>query len=166
MFFIIDTCFWLHVKEIYLKLNIDLRTIICRFKWGFPESIVKELEHYQELSWIPMDSAYIFPISEAEYDQAIQKYPFLTVLDRPDQEIILISHREDAIILSDDGEINITAKILQIKSFPLPYFLLFLKHHHYCDKTIINSIFRFWMKIHRYGERNLSRWKAEFDLEF
>jgi rRNA-processing protein FCF1 len=159
MYFITDTCFWSHLKELEIRTNVNLRELINQFRWGFPQSVIEELSARSILEWINLEEAYIYPLSKKEQEIAIKKYPFLKDFDYADQEVIFIAKRDNSIILTDDGGLASTALSMGIDFLRVPDFILFLFQNSFIDKHIYSHIFKQISKMKRYKEKELKRWK-------
>jgi len=88
MIFLTDTCFWMHIHELFSEFQIDLRPLLAQFNFGLSQNIIIELKNLQIHEWIPIEIAYTIPFTKNEYQIAIKQYPFIANLDMADQEIL------------------------------------------------------------------------------
>ena len=59
MLFLTDTCFWMHMNELFDGIKVDLRPIIDRFRWGVTDEIFKEIEHHIDGPYFPSAKAFV-----------------------------------------------------------------------------------------------------------
>lgn len=153
-----DTCFWNHVKEIKDYLSIDLRIQISEIKWGTTNAVEEELIHHKLDSFVPKDQMFKIPVSESEITYFEKKYPSLNEFDYADQTLIVVGKRDNAIILTDDGDLFIQCQALNISVLLLPQFLLFLVRKSILKKNEAHRCIRFWEENGRYKARDLKKW--------
>jgi predicted nucleic acid-binding protein len=160
MLYVIDTCFWTHLKSLFDKGNIDIRPIFEDYRWGMTKEIEKELVYYQLTEFIPIEQAQIIPITEKEWNFFSSKDSFLETLDKADQSLILIAMRDNECILTDDNAIFLEAQALGIPVFLLPLFIVNQAKFNVLSKKDARSCFAFWIKNKFYPQKELKRWKT------
>lgn len=153
-----DTCFWNHVKEIFDSLSIDLRIPLFEIKCGMTKAVEEEIIFHRLDSFVPINQMFKIPVSEQEINDFLRKYPSLSEFDYPDQTLIVVGRRDNAIILTDDGELFIQCQALNIYVLLLPQFLLFLVNKSIFKKTEVYRCIRFWEENGRYKARDLKKW--------
>ena len=105
MLLLIDTCFSNHVRELHVVEFIDLRIILNDFRWGYTPSVLEEIEYYDLGTFIDKDNAILLQVPPSEINDRIQEDHLFSSFDRADQELFCACRREDALLLSDDGEL-------------------------------------------------------------
>jgi hypothetical protein len=162
--FIVDTCFWLHLQDLYAEIKFDIRTIIQKFQWGYSELLKTEYFHFHLDQFIPMDSGYIFPLNTNSLSNYQAKYPAIQELDDADQSIFILGKRDDHIVLTDDSELLMECLGNNIQALRLGPFLLFLAKHGFLSKNPVFKLLKHWETRGTYQKRDLNRWKKDLNL--
>jgi len=158
--FIIDTCFWNHIRELFETIEIDLRPLIQQLNWGFTDALMKEYQNYELDKFISLESGVMFPITERTFSDILQKNPTIKELDLSDQTIYVSAIRLDLIVLSDDGELIMECLGTNIKAFRLPSFMLFLAESGKIKKKEVKQALNFWKLHNLYKLSELKKWET------
>ena len=160
MIFLIDTCFWSHIKDLYDSNIIDLYPIINQFKWGLTEEIKKEIMHFRLDQYIHLNDAYSIPVSKTELENYQKIYFPIKNFDIADQTLIIAGKRDNLTVLTDDGALYMECLAQKIDSFLLPNFSIILVKYGDLEKNSMFKMLRFWEKTKRYSKLQLKRWKS------
>ncbi|MHA1673661.1 MAG: hypothetical protein ACTSYI_08530 [Promethearchaeota archaeon] len=161
MFFLIDTCFWLHIQHIHVKLKIDLREVLQHFRWGYTKQIKDEYSNYHLQTFIPVESGFLVPISQQEIEFYQNLYPLIHNLDLPDQTLAFCAKRDGVIALTDDGGLFSEIKSWGLEGFRLPAFCLWLITSGLMRKNTGYKMLRLWEAEGLYEKQEINRWKKE-----
>ncbi len=161
MIVLIDTCFWLHIKEVYDEVHLDLRFSLRNFKWGYTNKVKEEYGNYHLQNFVPIDEGFQVPISEQEMRLFQEQFPFIQQYDLPDQTLALCTHRDKSILLTDDGGLLMEIEELGLQGFLLPTFSLLMVEAGVMTKNSFAKMLKFWEKMGSYSLKHLKRWKHE-----
>jgi len=159
-----DTCFLSHIRLLAEDNIYDFRKLWTKFRWGITPDIQKELKHFNLFAFFPKFDPYIIPISNDEISDLCIQFPTLTHFDRADQSLIAVALREDAIILTDDGDLLMECITIGITAMSLPVFCLNLVKNNLMSKTECYHLLKFWELHHHYTKKELKRWKNQLRL--
>jgi hypothetical protein len=157
--FYVDTCFWLHLWELFAETGLDFRPVFHTFYWGFPDRMRQEYEHYAVEQFCPIETGYVIPLSAVTLSQVRQKFPTICELDEPDQELFAAALPDRGIILTDDGGLEMECLAAHIDALRVPPFLLALAEQGVVKKKEVAQALRFWEAQHWYKRSELRRWK-------
>jgi hypothetical protein len=156
-----DTCFLIHTRELCEIGKIDFRPILSQFRLGITDYLLTEFEHFEVLDFFQANQFNKVPISESDILKFLHSHPFLDNLDRADQSLLLEAKNTSNIILSDDGELILEARALNIDCYMLPQFGLSLVRNSLISKNILSKALKFWENVHRYALKDLKNWSRE-----
>ncbi len=160
MLFLIDTCFWLHVRQLHRVLRIDLREVIKHFRWGYTGAVAAEYENYNLGEFIPLTEAYLIPVSDAELEAFETGFPVITEYDPADRTLALCAKRDGSAVLTDDGGLALELDTMGLLGFRLPPFCLWLVEHNFLRKNSVAKMLRFWEETGAYEKREIGAWRA------
>ena len=161
MLFLVDTCFWKHIQDVFLETTIDLRLVFQRFRWGTTFLVVKELHNYHLDAFFPHQDHYLIPVSSEELSQSLKTLPFLREFDQADQSLIVAALRDHHPILTDDHSLFRTGLSLGIEIMLLPHFSLFLVRAGEIDKRTVSRLLKFWEQHESFKKKELNEFKNE-----
>ncbi|MHA1265886.1 MAG: hypothetical protein ACTSRS_11710 [Candidatus Helarchaeota archaeon] len=161
MILLADTCFLSHIRLLVLSNIYDFRNIWAKFRWGITPDIQKELKYFNLFEFFPKFDAYIIPITNEEISNVCSQFPTLRHFDRADISLIVAALREDALILTDDGELLMECMTNGIPAMSLPVFCLSLVKNNMLSKTECYQLLKFWETHHHYTQKELKRWKNQ-----
>ncbi|MHA1651508.1 MAG: hypothetical protein ACTSYB_15060 [Candidatus Helarchaeota archaeon] len=165
MILLADTCFLSHIRLLAEDNIYDFRKLWTKFRWGITSDIQKELKHFNLFAFFANKLyIYIIPISNDEISDLCIQFPTLTHFDRADQSLIAVALREDAIILTDDGDLLMECITIGISAMSLPVFCLNLVKNNLMSKTECYHLLKFWEVHHHYTQKELKRWKNQLRL--
>ncbi len=162
MFFILDTCFMNHCRELNAQDVLDIKPILAEFSLAITQEVKKEILHYGINNFMGIDNFIILPVSHDDYHNFHLKNEFLSDLDKADQSIWIagMKNREkNYLILSDDGQLVNECQLYQIKALRLPSFLIFLAKNDIIEKNTIYKCLKFWESVGRFNKHDLKAWK-------
>ncbi len=160
MFLLTDTCFWTHLKDLSENVDIDLKPILNKFRWGFTEEVQTELSRQKLFPFVPVDQAFIVPINEQELSRLRKKAPLIEEFDLADQTLIVSAERDNSIVLTDDGELFMQLLALNMKTLSLPLFCLALVKWDFIEKRVVSRALRYWEDTGRYASKDIKKWKT------
>lgn len=161
MIFLMDTCFALHVQELFNAKIFDFRKILTENFVGITESVKKEFIYYTLDTFLPFSDLIIIPINNVEFDETIHKYPDILELDRADQTLWYLGiaqKQEEYVILTDDGALFSECFISTISALRLPDFVLMLVNQSKIKKNIAAKCIKYWESQKRYTTQDLKYW--------
>jgi hypothetical protein len=161
MQFATDTCFWMHIREIYEEIHIDLRPTINHFLWGVTNEVQKEMIHFRLGTFIPFSEANLIPIDMSDFGKFLTLNSFLKEYDNADQTLLYSCQRDKNILLTDDGGLYLEAQSYNIDVLDLPQFCIYLIRDGLLPKKKINLLFKFWEINKYYDEKKIQRYKKE-----
>jgi hypothetical protein len=157
---LIDTCFWNHCMEVQEASIWDFRELLPRFRWGHTSAVLEEIKHHKLDSFVPVDRAMLIPANADEIDSLKRFDPVLSEFDLADQSLLVAGRREQGLVLTDDGPLELECMALDVAAFRLPGFMLKLIQDGLLNKTIFNKCWRFWEETGRYRKPDLKKWHA------
>ena len=165
MFFLTDTCFWTHLKWVFMELNIDFRLNLAEYNWGITSEVKKELNYYEIDSFLTESESPLVEFSQQEFKAHLKKYPDQIKFDLADQQLLGTALHDKAIILTDDMALYLEAIGNNVISMRVPHFCLFLVKNAQLRKKTARTIFIFWEKKHAYKLKELKKWRSELEQE-
>jgi len=159
MFLLTDTCFWTHLKELSDNVDIDLRPVLNKFRWGFTDEVQTELSHQKLFPFVPVDQAFIVPIVEDELLFFKKKAPLIEEFDLADQTLIVSAERDNSIVLTDDGELFMQLLAMNLEAFSLPLFCLAMVKWDIIEKRVVSRALRYWEEKGRYVIKDIKKGK-------
>ncbi|MEX2714836.1 MAG: hypothetical protein Q6353_010480 [Candidatus Sigynarchaeum springense] len=160
-FFLTDTCFWTHVKDVYDFLQLDLRMTLNKFRWGTTRAILDEIKARNLSDFVHVEQGYLVPVSDAELASTRHKLPMIEGLDFEDQTLIVAALREHAVILTDDGALFLECQASGLEAMNLPHFCLRLARDGILDKNMAYRMLEHWEETGRFAARFIKKWKKE-----
>jgi hypothetical protein len=157
---LIDTCFWNHSKEVHEAGIWDFREMLPRFRWGYTSAVLEEIKHHKLDSFVPVGRAMLIPATADEIDSLKRFDPVLSEFDFADQSLLVAGRREQGLVLTDDGPLELECIALDIATFRLPGFMLKLVQDGLLIKTIFNRCLRLWEETGRYRKGDMKKWHA------
>lgn len=164
MTFLMDTCTWMHLFELYVEKQYDFRGLLSDFKWGLTEEVKEEIIHFQIDEYVKLDEAYVFPITLIEFEQFQKMYPSIVELDKADQTLLLIGKREEQPIITDDTDLFLEAKSMGLECYLLPLFILKMVEQAIISKKDGRKILKYWEDNKNYVFSDIKKWKASLNL--
>lgn len=162
--FYVDTCFWLHLRELFAEAKLDFRPAFRTLYWGFPDRMRREYEHYAVDQFCPLETGYIIPLSPATLSQVKRKYPTIEEIDEADQSLFAVTLPERGVVLTDDGGLEMECLAAHIDALRVPPFLLALTEQGMTTKKEVAQALRFWGEHRWYKQNELRRWKERLTL--
>jgi hypothetical protein len=157
---LIDTCFWNHSKEVQEAGIWDLRDLLPKFRWGYTNAVLEEIQHHKLDSFVPVGRAMLIPANADEIDSLKRFDPVLSEFDLADQSLLVAGRREQGLVLTDDGPLELECIALGIATFRLPGFMLKLIQDDLLKKTVFNRCLRLWEEAGRYRKIDMKKWYA------
>lgn len=164
MQFVTDTCFWTHVCHLFTQIRIDLRSPLNAYLWGITTAVQEELLHFNLEEFVPFKNANLIPITHAEFDRFLIKYPHLREFDHADISVLYAAQRDGNIILTDDGGVYLEAVSMKLAVLYLPDWCLYLVRDAGLAKHECAKILRFWEENGVYSRLKLKKWKQALIL--
>ncbi|NMC04667.1 MAG: hypothetical protein GYA24_05615 [Candidatus Lokiarchaeota archaeon] len=161
MMFITDTCFWMHVRELFTELGIDLRPLLCKVRWGVTEQVKKEIEARRATSFFPETEGFLIPVSDDELDAFQKRTPTISQFDEADQTLILVAVRDHGIVLTDDGAVYIECQCMGVDVMMLPQLCIGLAKDGQLDKNDVYKMLRSWDENGRFAKKFIKELKAD-----
>ncbi|MHA1648404.1 MAG: hypothetical protein ACTSVL_12615 [Promethearchaeota archaeon] len=161
MIIFIDTCFWSHSYELFKEKIFDIRKVIENYRWGLTQSVIREIKHFKLDKFVPIDHAFIVPLSKSLIDKKLSMNLTFKEFDKADQSLLIVGMQNSGIILTDDGNLLLECIAMKISAMRLPVFLLKLVEEGKVSKTIFYRCLRFWEKYGNYLKKDLKNWKKD-----
>jgi len=161
MFFLTDTCFWSHVKDLHENDIIDLRPVLDSLNWAITDEVSLEIDRQKLGSFFPHEHAIIIPVTNEQLENTKKQIPTIGEFDIADQTLIVVGRKDEQVVLTDDGELYMECIALGIQTMLLPQFCLSLTLNGMMDKTVVFRALRFWETTRRYSLKFIKKWKNE-----
>ena len=159
-----DTCSLLRIRDIFRKVKIDFRPILKDFRIVITEELKNEYSNYNLENFINFNVNFIFiPLTELERSSKISKY-LLNSFDSADQDLAIISLRDEVTIITDDRDLFNQSKILKRPAFQLWSFLLRLVKENQLTKNEFHKCWKLWETGKRYDKQTLKLMKKALNL--
>jgi hypothetical protein len=156
-----DTCFWTHVKDLHDHLQLDLRPVLNKFRWGTTKAIQNEIQTRYMAGFFHAEQGFLVPVSDVEITSTRRKMPTIEELDFEDQTLIVAAIRENGTILTDDIGLYLECITSKLDALLLPHFCLRMARDGILDKNVVYQMLRFWDQTGRFAARFIKKWKKE-----